>query len=333
MTKSDKIRIILRQLNGEADPDEKKDFSSWLLQKPENLDLYVEIKKIWELPMKKQFLFGESEAEQRINLAIKQNSKKFKLWKNLQRVAAVGLLAAVCGTLVFHKVKEPSWENNKDSIVREITKSSAPGEQLRITLPDGSIVRLNAGSTISYPEKFDTLIREVALTGEAFFQITKDPDHPFVVKCGQFSTTVLGTSFDIKSFRQENVTVTVATGKVKVKNQSNRGIKEITLLPNEQAIYDTIGKYLKKSEVVASNYYDWIDGNIRFNNDSLEEVMKILERWYNVKIYLRGNIKKDIMVNGCYKDKKLYSILDGLAFMYGFNYHFNNEKTIYIDPA
>ncbi len=332
MTKSDKIRIILRQLNGEANPDEKRNFSSWLLQKPENLDLYIEIKKIWELPMEKEYLFDEAEAEKKINLTIKRNSKKFRLWKNLQRVAAVGLLAAVCGTLVFHRVKEPSLENNKDNMIREITKSSAPGEQLRVTLPDGSIVRLNAGSAISYPEKFDPVIRKVTLTGEAFFQVTKDPDHPFVVKCGQFSTTVVGTSFNIKSFRQENVTVTVATGKVKVENRSNRNLREVMLLPNEQATYDTIGKYLKKSEVVASNYYDWIDGNIRFNNDSLEEVMKILERWYNVKIYLKENIRKDIMVNGCYKDKKLYSILDGLGFMYGFNYHFENEKTIYIDP-
>jgi len=319
--------MILRQLNGEASPEEKRTFSLWLLKKPENLDFYIEIKNLWELPLNRQLKFPESRAEKRINQAVHKKERKLWLWQNLQKIAAVAILALMIGAVMFHYLRKTSSPMEETTAVRQITKASGPGEQLRVTLPDGSIVRLNAGSSLGFPEKFDLKSRNVHLTGEAFFEVTKDPEHPFMVRCGQFTTTVLGTAFNVKGFQQENVTVTVARGKVKVAGDQ---VREVLLMPNEQATYDKRQKQLQKMEVDARNYYDWTEGTIRFNNDSLQEVVKILERWYNVRIDLNGFKKKNIRINGSYKDKKLDSILDGLSFMYGLRYDYEDNQTICI---
>ena len=319
--------MILRQLNGEASPEEKRTFSLWLLKKTENLDFYIEIKNLWELPLNRQLKFPESQAEKRISQAVHKKERKLWLWQNLQKIAAVGILAIMIGTAIFSYLRKTSSRIEETIVARQITKTSGPGEQLRVTLPDGSIVRLNAGSSLQFPEKFDLKSRNVNLTGEAFFEVTKDPEHPFVVRCGHFTTTVLGTAFNVKGFQQENVTVTVARGKVKIADGQAR---EILLMPNEQATYDKQQKQLQKSEVDARNYYDWTEGTIHFNNDSLQEVMKILERWYNIRIYLKGSVDRNIAVTGSYKDKNLFSILDGLSFMYGLSYEHEDNRTIRI---
>ncbi|MGE4585953.1 MAG: FecR family protein [Mangrovibacterium sp.] len=330
MTKNEKIRLILRQLNGEANKKEKEAFSQWLLAKAENLDLYAWIKKLWEMPMNRQLNFDMAKAEARINKIIHKKEKKIRLWKHGQKIAAFLILLITIGTFVYHRSGEKPITGNETAISNRITKTSEPGEQLRVTLPDGSIVLLNAGSSIQFPEKFEGKSRQVILSGEAFFKVTKDAEHPFMVESNRITTTVLGTSFNIKAFKQGNVTVTVATGKVKVGSRSDDQAAELLLLPNEQATYDKHEKQFRKAEVFAQNYYAWTEGTIRFNNDSLEEVIKILERWYNIHIRLEGTGNEKIRVNGSYKDKKLYSILDGLSYIYGLNYRYENGQTIVI---
>jgi len=330
MTKNEKIRLILRQLNGEANKKEKEAFSQWLLAKAGNLDLYAGIKKLWEMPMNRQLNFDTTKAETRINQIIHKKEKKIHLWEHGQKIAAFLILLITIGTFVYHRSREKPITGNETAISNQITKTSGSGEQLRVTLPDGSIVLLNAGSSIQFPEKFEEKSRQVTLSGEAFFKVTKNADHPFIVESNQITTTVLGTSFNIKAFKQGNVTVTVATGKVKVEKNTGKNRSKQFLMPNEQVTYNEKEKRFQKTEVVALNYYAWTEGTIRFNNDSLEEVIKILERWYNIHIRLEGPGNRKIRVNGSYKDKKLYSILDGLSYIYGLNYRYENDQTIVI---
>lgn len=323
--------MILRQLNGEANKKEKEAFSQWLLAKAENLDLYAGIKKLWEMPMNRQLNFDTTKAETRINQIIHKKEKKIRFWEHGQKIAAFLILLITIGTFVYHRSGEKPITGKETAISNQITKTSGPGEQLRVTLPDGSIVLLNAGSSIQFPEKFEEKSRQVTLSGEAFFKVAKDAEHPFIVESNRITTTVLGTSFNIKAFKQGNVTVTVATGKVKVESRSDDQAAELLLLPNEQATYDKHEKQFRKAEVFAQNYFAWTEGTIRFNDDSLEEVVKVLERWYNVRIKLSGSTGRKIRVSGSYKDKKLYIILDGLSFMYNLHYRYEKDDTIIIN--
>ncbi len=330
MTKDEKIRLILRQLNEEAGIDEKEDFSQWLLESSENFDLYIEMKELWDSPMKRQIEFNSANAEKRINQKIKKKRNSIKLWQHAGKIAASVIILISLGTFAYYQF------NNKSEIVAEIipieqiVKESGAGEQLRVTLPDGSIVRLNAGSTIQFPEKFNSDYREVTLTGEAFFEVVKDSVHPFTVKSGNIMTQVLGTSFNVKAFKSENIAVTVATGKVMVKDIEETDTQELILFPNEQAVYKKDQKLFEKAEVKASNFYAWTSGVIQFNDEPLSEVINMLERWYNVSIILDENHNSTVRVEGSYKDKKLYTILDGLSFMYDLEYKYINDETITI---
>ena len=320
----------MRQLNQEADKEEKKAFSHWLLEKSEHLDLYIEIKNLWELPISRKLKFNETEAKKRINQAVYKHKKGVRLWQYAQRIAAVFIALLILGTLTYHQSRKIQDEPHKTASVNLISKTSAPGEQLRITLPDGSVVRLNAGSSIQFPKQFDKNFRQVTLSGEAFFEVIKDKERPFEVKSNRITTTVLGTSFNIKAFNKEYITVTVASGKVKVVKNDKNGTDELLLLPNQQATYNEPEKQFRMTEVIARNYSEWTNGTVRFNNDSLNEVAKTLERWYNVRILLKSTGNENIKVNGSYKDKKLYTILDGLSFMYGLDYRYENDTTIII---
>ncbi|MCW0482827.1 FecR family protein [Gaoshiqia sediminis] len=329
MPKKEKIRIILRQLNGEATPEEKDFFSQWLLAKPENFDLFIEIKKLWETPMSRDLKFDDTKALMRINQATTR--KRQINWHHYAtRIAAIVIILVTIGSIAFHRFVKVQPENVITENIKLITKTSSPGEQLRITLPDASVAHLNAGSTICYPEKFTGHSRDINLIGEAFFEVTKDSLRPFIVSSANITTTVLGTSFNIKAFNDQNITVTVATGKVKVENMQEDMIGEIMLLPNEQASYNKNENRFTRQEVDARHYLAWTEGIIRFNNDDLQEVANMLERWYQVSIRLEVPRDEKIHIKGSYKDKKLYTILDGLSYMYNLSYAWQNENTILI---
>mgnify|MGYP000418678474 CR=1 FL=1 len=325
MTKDEKIRLILRQLNGASGEQEEKDFSNWLLQDPGNLDLYIEIKKIWNTSVSPDFSFKEADARQKLDKAIEKDKRKIRIQRYLRNVAAVSTLLIILSIFSFFYFRKPPDKNVSVQTVHYITKQSKPGEQLRLTLPDASVVNLNAGSSITFPEKFSEGRRQIKLYGEAFFNVTRNPECPFVITSNGITTTVLGTSFNIKAFDKNDFTITVATGKVKVEKQD---AGQLYLLPNQQATYHKRDRQFSTKEVDASNYFMWISGTLQFNNDPLDEAVRMLERWYNVEIQLQDKSYNNIRINGNYKDKKLYTILDGLCYMYHLKYQYINDSVI-----
>ena len=329
MKKEEKIRMILRQLNGEASRDEKEIFSQWLLEGSKNLDLYIEIKGLWELPLSSGKMFNTTFEAERIHKSIHIQGRKHRILQNLMTTAAIAVIFIVVGSIFYLRENSDSHSVSATQQVNMVTKSSGAGEQLRLTLSDGTVVRMNAESSIQFPEKFETNCRSVKLTGEAFFEVTKDPKRPFTVHTDQISTTVLGTSFNIKAFKNEDIAVTVATGRVRVENSFNK-TKEVFLHPNEQAVYNKQNSNVRIDEVDAQDYYTWTGGIIRFNDDSLEEVVKTLERWFDVTISLEGQPANYPRIKGSYKDNNLNSILDGLSFIYNLNYKLDGNKTIVI---
>ncbi len=332
MTKKEKIRIILRQLNKTASKHERNKFSNWLLQDSDNLDLYIEIKNIWHTPLTKRLSFDDTHAKIKLNKAIKKERRKIQLATYSRTIAAACILLIIIATFTYQHLKEPQQITKQENQIQLITKHSELGEQLRITLPDASVVRLNAGSSIQFPAKFAPNKRQITLYGEAFFEVTKDGNRPFEVKTNNLTTTVLGTSFNVKAFEQKQAIITVVTGKVKVETENNDSTDKILLLPNQQTIYNKQENHFKMKEVDSQHYFAWTTGTIRFNNDPLEEVVETLERWYNVKILLDKHIKKSMRIQGSYTDKKLYTILDGLGYIYNLDCNYTDDNIIVIKP-
>lgn len=181
------------------------------------------------------------------------------------------------------------------------------GAEYQLTLSDGTRVWLNAETELKYPVAFTGETREVVLAGEAYFEVSKNRDFPFVVKSEKLEIKVLGTSFNVKAYPQETQQATLVEGKVKV----HAGSRSRELQPGEQLNYLSGEPEVRKVDVRA--YVAWKDQRFVFNDDLLEEVMRKLGRWYDVAFVLRDTDVREIRFTGNLpKYKDLEQVLDKL---------------------
>ena len=200
------------------------------------------------------------------------------------------------------------------------------GGEYTVTLQDGSVVQLNSASELRYPVQFAGQERRVFLSGEAYFEVAKDARHPFVVEVGHAEIEVLGTSFNVYSYLEEQKTeATLVEGKVRF----FAGGQEVTLSPGEQGVWDTAG-HLDKREVDVYPYIAWKDGKFVFRKRTLEEVMRIVSRWYNVNVVFEDAVSKQVSFSGNIRRYDDFSRVVGMLEMTG-GLEFKIEgKTIYI---
>lgn len=171
-----------------------------------------------------------------------------------------------------------------DYVESSATLSVPMGKVVRIVLPDKSVVWLNAGSRLVYPERFATNgPRLVKLEGEAYFSVTHDPNHPFIVDGGSIQTKVLGTEFNVRNFRGENINITLVKGSVSVSPSSGYHSRVI-LKPGQQASFDATTFSSMVKDVDVEVYTSWREGQFYFDGQTLREVMIEIGRWYNMNV-------------------------------------------------
>lgn len=169
------------------------------------------------------------------------------------------------------------------------------GGEFNVTLADGTRVWLNAGTKLTYPVAFVGDERHVRLEGEAYFEVKRDEDKPFVVDLNGMKVTVLGTSFNLKSFKEDGrTTATLVSGKVEVE----AGARKIVLEPNQQANLFVGKDSLEIREVDAEAYRAWTKGQFVFRRERLESILDDVARWYNVTVFYEQAGAKDIVFSG-----------------------------------
>lgn len=236
--------------------------------------------------------FDKRTAKVRLEQKLQNNHEKvsFQLMKTVWFRAAVILIAIISGaflnTLIVGTVQEKSFT--------EITVP--PGQMTHIKLPDGSKVWLNSGSVFKYSGEFDNSSREVYIDGEAFLEVAKDTQKPFRVNTNKFSVQVLGTTFNITAYSNENkADVTLVEGLVQISSRSNHKLNRI--VPGQCAsIVD--GNLKVITEVNTEFFTSWKEGKIVFRKETLEEIAKKLERWYNVEIRFADEDLKKLVYSG-----------------------------------
>lgn len=161
------------------------------------------------------------------------------------------------------------------------------GGEYALELADGTRIWLNSETTLKFPVTFSGRERRVEMTGEGYFEVAKDKEHPFIVQVNGVDVKVLGTSFNISAYDEEVVT-TLVEGQVQVKTISD----SLELNPNQQAAWD--GKHLIVKDVDARNYTLWREGIFFFDNARLEDILDALGRWYNVHVFFQNSELKDM---------------------------------------
>lgn len=192
----------------------------------------------------------------------------------------------------------------KSVVSMEIT--TPRGGLYNLTLPDGTRVKMNAGSTLNYPTTFKEHSREVQLKGEAYFEVAQQRERPFTVRTSDQVITVLGTHFNVAAYAGPSPTKTTLTeGKVHVKETINQA--GLILEPGQQALLQE-GR-LSKREVKIDQELAWIHGKFNFDRKSLKEVMDDLSRWYNVDVVYEGKVPDIQFFGGTFRSSKLSTIL------------------------
>lgn len=169
------------------------------------------------------------------------------------------------------------------------------GRQVRIVLPDGTRVWLNTASTLVYPTQFDHDRREIELSGEAYFEVQKDPSKPFFIYSPEQEVEVLGTHFNVSAYTDDDATqTTLVEGRVKVRGKHNTmGSSPVTkiLEPGQQAVMDNTTGAILVQEVETDDIISWKDNLFVFHNEEIKEVMKKVSRWYDLKIEYRDGME------------------------------------------
>ena len=225
------------------------------------------------------------------------------------------------------------FNTNTTDTPEEITwqvKKAEKGQKIFFSLDDGTIVHLNSESSVEYPTRFSDDRRSIILNGEAYFTVKKDPKRPFQIKTKGLITTVLGTTFNIRAYEEEdNTMVAVTSGKVSVQKivpiRDRESDSRVILLPNQMAVYS---KDLGTTEKRNFNYMEvlgWKDKIIYFKNANIYQILETLERWYGVTFIIDGVLNEDKDFSGKFENKSLKSVLDGLSFTFGFQFEMKNK--------
>ncbi len=238
------------------------------------------------------------------------------------RIAAVLLIPLIIGG-IYMMVQNSAWNTTYAEI------SAPQGSRVQFTLPDGSMGHLNGGSKLKYPVNFSEH-RDLILSGEAFFEVTKDKKHPFTVRTKYADVQVFGTKFDVCAYESDSeIYTTLEEGSVRVLNKAGKTFAMLN--PGEQNVFNKNNGNMQNIKVNTNLYTSWKDEMLRFNNSPFDEVVKKMERWYGVKIYLDKSLKYSENYTFTVRTESLKELLQLLSITTPMSFKIDND-TVMIYP-
>ena len=276
----------------------------------------------------------------------------FKLKKPLKLAGAI-LTAAALILVVFNVF----LLKNSNSAKKLNIVSTENGSKSKLQMPDGTLIWLNSGSTITYDDHYGIKNRKVNLIGEAYFDVKHDPKHPFTIHTKNLNLKVLGTAFNVRAYKEDNSSeATLIRGSLEV-SFPNRPSEKLILKPKEKISVvhglpkkETINQSNKasKKEIVPLIYLSkidsqvptndieeisWVENKLIFREKTFRELSMELERWYNINIEIKDSIMLDKKFTGTFKNETFIEAINALKETYLFDYNYNKkDNTVTINP-
>ncbi len=314
---------------------EKRKLNQWINLSEENKKYFHKSQQIWFSCVDDNALkrFDDEKAfekfMQRVNTA-EQLSKQpkirtIKYW-NVLKYAAVILAMCMISYISYYK-----GENHLKQALAQVTIEAPIGSQTRLYLPDSTLVVLNAKSVLSYSQDFGVYNRTVKLSGEGYFEVIHNEKKPFTIHGNDVQVTVLGTEFNFKDYPDvDEVSVSLFEGSVKLDNQLAE--QQMMLKPNEQMVMSRADGSMKKIIGIPKRVISWTKGNLVLDDSTLEEVIELLEKNYDVNIIVVNDSLPPYLFNGCFTISEMTAekILKALCTTGRLNFiKDNNNITIY----
>ncbi|MBA4407890.1 MAG: hypothetical protein C0397_00520 [Odoribacter sp.] len=303
-------QLIWNDFSGEITSEGKILLDRWVNQSVDNKRYYLEQKKLWSLVARHRMIqqIDGHKAYQKISDQLFAR-KKVGFFIQLQRIAAILLLPVLIVSAIYY-YSERNHAHQFSTIYNTVETSL--GMRSSLTLPDGTKIWLNAGSKLSYPILFSDKVREVKLSGEAYFEVKKDKKWPFLVNSGNMNIVVSGTTFNCNAYPENNEIQTVLVeGQVTVINESATALEE--LQPGELAVFRKNSQQITKTKTDLQKYIAWKSGKLMFRDDKMNEVVEKLERWYNVEFEIMDKEISDYVYTATFIDESLDQVLKMLS--------------------
>jgi ferric-dicitrate binding protein FerR (iron transport regulator) len=361
---NDKDRIwylVGKKLTNEADADELKELEDLLRSHPEMHYALQNITDLWNLPV-----HTDAEAEDAFDRHIAHMQASGVKWnndsalpvttrsrKNFLLPAVIMIIFIAAGIYIFYPShKAVVAEKTLASTLREISTNN--GSRTKISLPDGTQVSLNADSKITWENPFNGAIREVNLTGEAYFDVAHDEKRPFIVHTSGIDIKVLGTVFTVKSYPSDNtIETTLLKGSIEVLKRDDPDSSRVILRPSQKLVFNkqkqtemirasgadarpSPAKIIEKAILVTnipSNKPDsmrketsWVYNKLVFDGDRFDELAVKIERWYNVHIIFKNERAKQYRFVGEFTNESIAQAMDALKLTARFEYRIDGNK-------
>lgn len=313
--------LVSKVLAGEAGDDEKKMLQQMLQESDEHASTYNKIKEYWDadvvLTAKRDNAKFVNDLMSKLGAEPEKGTSKFrKLYQRVAGVAAILFFATTCSLLYLYNTSDADH-------FYTYSAQSTPTDYM---LEDGTSVKLNKNSSITFRSDFGKDRRDVHLTGEAFFKVTKDPSKPFTVEAYGTKTEVLGTSFNVKA-DPGNVITTLVEGVVRFKSDEC----EEVLKPGDEICYNISTR--KYDRYVTDTQFNtaWVSGRFKYSNVTFAELSKKLEQIYQLDIEIADKKIADHIVSASFlNEEPIEEILSALENELGFNYEIKNVTKVYI---
>lgn len=321
---------IEKYLNGSADESERQLVESWFINGSENIELRKILEADWaqttlnlsDYPAEMQTLLERIHHKLWLMEAGKRVAGRRRLSEVFMNIAAILFIPLVISAgLMFYYKSNLSLIKNQ----QVLTSITAPvGSRVTFSLPDGTTGMLNSGSTLSYLLPFNHQ-RNVEISGEAWFDVARDKNHPFTVSAGSSHIKVLGTKFNICAYPDDGfVEVVLEEGKLEFDNGDVN--RKIVVLPNERVL--SRNGLIDKTLTEPLKYSSWKEGKLVFRGDNMTEVVRRIERWYNVQIEISDKELENYSFRATFEDDKIEDVLNFLKMTSPINYKIENRRML-----
>lgn len=324
------IKLLARFLAGECDDKEKRLVQDWESKSLTNKEKMKEFEKIWEASKRSDSLDSSFDTnlewvvlQNRIeNDTLNFNSKHVNrsswlslynpLLPALTRVAALFLITALVGMFFFDRFYVPPSETN-EPVLNEI--SMEKGHRGGVTLSDGTKVYINSDSKIIIPNVFKSDVREVYLEGEAYFDVAKNPNKPFLIKTNGAVIEVLGTSFAVRNYPNDGIIQTVVEeGTVSFRTDKKKDNNSVILTAGNIGRLNLSNNQIKTEHVEDIGFYlSWKDGYLKFKDESMKEVAKQLERKYDIEVVFDSKEIAEMNLTAELRSRSLARVLETIS--------------------
>lgn len=321
--------MIFRSLTGQATEEEMLNVLQWKKLDPENAKTIRRIEMgitISDLSMSD----GEFDLEAaRKNIDKRRNSKGMGRKISMRTWLTIGYAASLIIAI------GASWFTSRIYFDRSSSKINSietpAGSRTSITMEDGTKVWLNAKTKITYPSHFASDKRQIEMEGEAYFDVVKDKSRPFRIKTSELTIEVLGTSFNVKSYPEENrIITTLVEGKVALWALGKQSQK-IELNPLQKAVFNKTNKTINKTDISAEHLNcltGWLTNKMVFENETFGSIAVKLERNYNAEIIFEDQEISQHRFSGTFEGMSIEQALNALQYASDFKYEINKNKIL-----